>query len=180
VTAFIALLRAINVGGRNKVAMSDLRDLAAAVGLSNPRTLLQSGNLVFTCKGRTDAELESLLEAESQKRINVSVDYVVRTSAEWTKIIQANPYPEAAASDPSHLVVMALKERPAEAAVQDLRAAIKGRETLHAVERQLYIVYPDGIGASKLTNTLIERKLAARGTARNWNTMLKLADLARE
>jgi uncharacterized protein (DUF1697 family) len=176
--AYVALLRAVNVGGRNKVAMAELRELAAAIGLADPRTLLQSGNLVFESDGRTAAVLETMLEAECRKRLNVAADFIVRTADEWSKIIHANPYPDAAERDPSHLVVMPLKEAPAAAAIQALREAIKGRETLHAIEKQLYLVYPDGIGTSKLTNTVIERKLGIRGTARNWNTVVKLAVLA--
>jgi uncharacterized protein (DUF1697 family) len=83
-----------------------------------------------------------------------------------------------AKSDPGHLVVMALKDAPAASAVKALQAAIKGREIVRAAGRHAYIVYPDGIGRSKLTNALIEKTLATRGTARNWNTVMKLAAMA--
>ena len=96
-------------------------------------------------------------------------------------LIAANPFPEQAASDPAHLVLMGtLRDAPSAGGREDaLRAAIKGREIVQARGRHLYIVYPDGIGPSKLTGGVIERALSTRGTARNWNTVLKLAALAR-
>lgn len=173
----IALLRAINVAGRNQVAMSELRDLLAGLGFSGAKSLLQSGNLVFESDSRTGASLERLLEAETAKRLEVSADYLVRTAQEWKTIVARNPFADAAKRDPSHLVVMFLKSAPQATAVTALEAANHGPEIIRADGKQLYIVYPAGIGRSKLTSTLIEQKLATRGTGRNWNTILKLAAL---
>jgi uncharacterized protein (DUF1697 family) len=176
----IALLRGINVGGRNLVAMSKLRDLLEGLGFTNVRSLLQSGNLVFASAKRSGAILEKLLETETKKHLAAAVDYIVRTVDEWEKIIAANPFPVEAINDPSHLVVVFLKRAPAEIDVNALQAASKGPEVIHAVENQLYVTYPSGIGKSKLTNALIERKLGIRGTARNWNTVMKLAEMSRK
>jgi uncharacterized protein (DUF1697 family) len=168
----IALLRAINVGGHNLIAMSDLRKLCEALGLTEAKTLLQSGNLVFKCDRHTGAALESLLEKETAKRLGVTPDYLVRSAAELQQVVDRNPFPKAAKDDPGHLLV--LKAAPPASHVDALRAAIKGRETIQSDGKQLYIIYPDGVGRSKLTGTLIEKKLDTRGTARNWNTVLKL------
>jgi uncharacterized protein (DUF1697 family) len=176
-TVFVALLRAVNVGGSGKVAMSDLRAMAAGMGLEAPRTLLQSGNLVFSANGKPEA-LESKLEAETAKRFGLKTAYLVRTAAEWDEVIAGNPFPAEAKADPSHMVAMPLKAAPARPAVEALRAAIKGRETVGSVGRTLYLVYPDGIGTSKLTIAIIEKTLGTVGTGRNWNTVLKLAALA--
>jgi uncharacterized protein (DUF1697 family) len=176
----IALLRGINVGGRNIVAMADLRQLMDTLGFTSARSLLQSGNLVFQGDRRTTATVEHLLEVETEKRLGVSVDYFVRTAAEWEVIVARNPFPDEARRDPSHLVVMLLKDAPAAKDVKALQAAIQGPEIVRADGKQLYAVYPAGIGKSKLTNTLIEKKLCARATARNWNTVVKLAALARD
>jgi uncharacterized protein (DUF1697 family) len=173
----IALLRAINVGGRNLVAMSDLVDMLAALEFTGARSLLQSGNLVFQSRRPTGAALQRLLESETEKRFGVAVDYVVRTAAEWEAIVARNPFAKEAVADPSHLLVMCLKKAPEAKDVKVLQDAIKGPEILRSDGKQLYLVYPEGIGRSKLTNTLIERKLGTRGTARNWNTVLKLAAL---
>jgi uncharacterized protein (DUF1697 family) len=176
----VALLRGINVGGRNLVAMSELRDLLGSLGLSGVRSLLQSGNLVFHGGRRSGTALERLLEAETKKRLGVTADYLVRSSSEWQAIIERNPFRTQAERDPSHLVVMFLKSAPTSNGVKALEAAVKGPETIRADGRQLYIVYPIGIGRSKLTGVVIERTLGTRGTGRNWNTVLKLAAMIQE
>ena len=89
-----------------------------------------------------------------------------------------NPFGEAAERDSGHLVVMCLKAEPLRNAVEALQAAIAGPEVVRADGRQLYIVYPAGIGTSRLTGVLIEKRLGTRGTARNWNTVRKLEALA--
>ena len=174
----IALLRAVNVGGRS-VAMAELRAMLTDLGCVNPRTLLQSGNAVFAIKARTSiAALETKLETEAQRRFGMPIAFMLRTAGEWDAIIARNPFPEAARNDPGHLLLMALKGGPSAAAIKALRDGYKGPETIHIAGRDAYLIYPEGVGRSKLTNALIERKLAFAGTARNWNTVLKLAALA--
>jgi len=173
-TRYIGLLRAVNLGGHNQVAMPALRDLLTQLGFADPRTVLQSGNIVFGCDRRRAADLESVLEAEVERRLKVATDFFVRSAEEWRDMVAGNPFLKEAERDPSHLVVMALKDRPTAQAVQDLQAAVTGSEVVRAEGRHAYIVYPDGIGRSRLTNALIEKKLRTRGTGRNWNTVLKL------
>jgi uncharacterized protein (DUF1697 family) len=175
----IALLRGINVGGHKPVAMADLRALLAGLGFGEPRTLLQSGNLVFRGDAPSDVALERLLEAEVERRLGLATQILVRSAEEWDALIAANPFPDAAEHDPGHLLLMPLKAAPAEQAVDALRAASTGPELIRVAGKQAYLVYPEGIGRSKLTNALIERTLGTRGTGRNWNTVLKLAALAR-
>src|SRR5207302_10621034 len=101
-----ALLRGINVGGRNPVAMSDLRRLLEALGFAGARSLLQSGNLVFRSDRRTGAELEHLLEVETASRLGVSVDTLVRTAAEREGVVARSPCADEAERDPRHLLVV--------------------------------------------------------------------------
>jgi uncharacterized protein (DUF1697 family) len=175
---YVALLRAVNVGGRNPIAMSVLRELAADLGLDAPRTLLQSGNLVFGSAARPTADLARVLEAEAASRLGLETDFMVRSAADWRAIIERNPFPREAKDDPGHLLVMVFKQAPKPADVKALRAAISGREVVEAVGAHAYLVYPDGIGRSRLTTALIERTLGTRGTGRNWNTVVKLGALA--
>jgi uncharacterized protein (DUF1697 family) len=177
-TTHVALVRAINVGGRNRISMSDLRALLTELGLANVRTVLQTGNVVFDSRGRSPEELERLLERAAADRLGLDTVFVVRTAREWQELVSANPFPAEAETDPAHLVVMPLKETPDRDRLSDLAATIVGREVVRSCGRQLYIVYPDGIGRSRLTSAVIERRLATQGTARNWNTALKLASLA--
>jgi uncharacterized protein (DUF1697 family) len=178
VTRVVALLRAVNVGGTGKVAMPDLCKLLTKLGFTGVKSLLQSGNVVFGCAAAANAALETTLEAAVAKALGVKTEFFVRSAGEWDKIVAQNPYPGPARDDPSHLVVMTFKSPPAAKNVAALQAAISGRETVTAFGKQAYFVYPDGIGTSKLTNAIIERKLGVTGTARNWNTVLKLAAAA--
>jgi uncharacterized protein (DUF1697 family) len=174
----VALLRAINLPAHNKVTMSDLRDLLAQLGFGDPRSLLQSGNLVFQSPTRTGAALERFLEAEAQKRLGLSTDFMVRTAREWDTVVAHNPFTDEAKRDPAHLLVMFLKDAPDAQAVKLVNAAITGREIVRADGKHAYIVYPDGVGRSRLTTAIIEKKLGTRGTGRNWKTVLKLGALA--
>lgn len=171
----IALLRAVNVGGRSLV-MGELAALFGAIGFAPVRTILQSGNVVFDGGSRRGTALESLLEAEIEKRFGLKADVLVRSAAAWRAIVAANPFPAEAKADPGHLVVMPLKNPAAAAQFAALAAAIAGRERVASGGdgAVLYAVYPDGMGRSKLTTAMIEKKLVTRGTARNWNTVLKL------
>src|SRR5262245_44126497 len=133
----IALLRGINVGGHNLVAMSELRDLLADLGFRDVVTLLQSGNVVFQSERPAGAALERLLETETAKRLQVSADYVVRSAAQWQKVVARNPFPEQAKSDPGHLVAMFLKAAPSATRIEALRLAIKGPEIVHCQGKEL-------------------------------------------
>ena len=164
---YIALLRGVNVGGHKLVAMSDLVALLTRLGFDEPRSLLQSGNLVFHTTGRTAAQLERTLDAEVLKRLGLETKFFVRSEKEWGGVVAGNPFPKAARDDPARLIVMFLEREPDLESMNALRAAIKGRETVRADGRQLYMIYPDGQGTSKLTNAVIERKLGMRGTARS-------------
>ena len=177
-TTYIALLKGINVGGNKMVPMAELRELVAGIGLSEPQTLLQSGNLVFRSRTRPAAQLERLLGDEIEKRLAVRSEIFVRTAAEWGAIVAGNPFGDEAKRDPGHLLVFLLKDSVKPKSVEALRAAITGREVVRAAGTHAYVVYPDGIGRSKLTHALFEKVLATQATGRNWNTVLKLAALA--
>lgn len=177
---FIGLLRAVNLGGRNIVPMAALRDLVAALGFADVRTLLQSGNVVFRAPRGSTAAIERRLEQATASKLGVTTDYIVRTAAEWRAAIEANPFAREAEQRPNHLLLTALRDRPAPSAVAALQDACTGPELVRVVDRHCYILYNEGIGRSRVTNAFIEKKLGTRATGRNWNTVLKLAALAPE
>jgi len=177
-TTYIGLLRAVNLGAHNKIGMSELRDLLTGLGMGNVQTLLQSGNVVFQSDVRTTSEAERLIEIAAAQRLRLVTDVLVRSAKEWKGIIADNPFPKEAKQDPSHLLAVALKDVPTRSKIEALQGAITGREIVSVHGRCAYIVYPDGIGRSRLTSALIEKRLATRGTGRNWNTVLKLSALA--
>lgn len=177
---YIGLLRAVNLGPYNKVSMKDLAALLTKLGLQDVRTLLQSGNVVFRSEIAPAEKLESLLEDAVAKKMKVETDFFVRTAKEWQAIIKANPFAKAARDDPARMVVMCLKAAPAAGAFTALQKAIKGPELVKGSGRQAYFVFPDGQGRSTLTPSMMQKHLGSSGTARNWNTVLKLAHQAGE
>ena len=170
----IVLLRGVNVGGNRKLAMSDLRTWAEGLGFAGVRTLLQSGNLLLDYEGES-AALEQRLESAAAAALGLSTDFIVRTPEEMEAVIARNPFPEAAEADPSRLLVTFLKQPPAAKAVAAVLAeASRQPEQVRADGREVYVVYPSGAGDSKL-----KLNFRVPGTARNWNTVRKLAAMAR-
>jgi uncharacterized protein (DUF1697 family) len=171
----VALMRSVNLGVHNKVSMAGLRAMMVALGLEDAKTLLVTGNLVFGSR-KSAAALESLLERETAARLSLATDIHVRSATEWPTLVAENPFPEAAASNPTYFTATVLRAAPSKASIKALENAIKGDERVAVVGRTLYTVWPDGQGRSKLTLPQIERHLATRGTTRNWNTVLKIAE----
>jgi uncharacterized protein (DUF1697 family) len=169
VTTFVALLRAVNVGGTGTLAMADLKSICGTLGFTDVRTYIQSGNVVFGCawtEARVKAALETGLAAKMQK----PVDVLVRSAAEMAAVLKRNPFPSAAGNKVS---VFFLDEPPKKAAFAAIE--IPGREEMRLIGREVYVHYPDGMGRSKL-------KLASLGiaTARNINTIARLVAMTRE
>ena len=166
-TTYIALLRAVNVGGTGMLPMKELAALCAGIGFANVRTYIQSGNVVFASPFSAP-EVTSALEQALAAKMGERVDVMVRTAAELRAVLAANPFPTA---DPARVGVVFL----AAPAPPDLleRTVIPGPEDVRAAGRELFIHYPDGMGRSKLKlpSTLV-------GTTRNINTVAKLAALA--
>ncbi len=172
--ACVALLRAVNVGGRS-LAMAELRRLLGEMRCTDVQTILQSGNAVFVPPPTGETTIGAALEKEIHRRFGLQSDVFVRSAAQLARVIADNPYPREARDDPARLVVVFLAQTPPSDAVAAASAAIAGRETLRAIGAHLYVTYPDGQGTSKLTNAVLERRLGVRGTARNWNTVLRIA-----
>jgi uncharacterized protein (DUF1697 family) len=176
-TMRIALLRGVNVGGEKKVAMADLKAMIEALGYSDVKTLLQSGNVVFRAAGEAEAELEAHLEAETEKRLDLKTSYLVRDATQWREIIAANPFPKEAAAEPSRtLVTVGRTAMPAEA-LEAVRAVMRPHEKIEAVERQVYAYFGEGMGQSKAAEVLNRKAVKAVATGRNWNTVLKIGAL---
>jgi uncharacterized protein (DUF1697 family) len=176
-TTYVALLRGINVGGNKKIKMAELREQLTDLGLRDVKTLLQSGNVVFRSPEASREKLQALLSDETEKRLGVRCDYYVRDAKEWDAIIAGNPFPEIAKDDPSHLLVVVSATDPVAEEVEAVQAAIKGPEVIGIGPECLYITFPDGIGTSRIDRTPGYNKLWGKGTSRNWNTVLKIADL---
>lgn len=170
----IALIRGINVGGHKMLKMADVKVLCESLGLRDVRTHLQSGNVVF----RTAKTDRAKLAKELESALGVEAKIILRSPEEMRAVVAANPMPEAAQRAPSGFIVTFLSAKPSAAAMQSLRDSYSGPEKMELHGTELYIEYTTGMGTSKLTNALIERKLGVAGTARNWNTVTKLVEIA--
>jgi uncharacterized protein (DUF1697 family) len=167
--AYVALLRAVNVGGTGKLPMSDLKELCERAGFLRVRTYVASGNVVFASRmseARVKAALESALEAYAGKPVGVQV----RTAAEMAAVVAGNPFPE---TSPSRTVAIFLDEPPPRDAAE--RATGRADEEIRLGRREIYVHYGEGMGRSRL-----KIPAARAGTARNLNTITKLAEMAAE
>ena len=166
-TAFIALLRAANVGGTGKLPMTELKAMCEAAGFKSVRTYIASGNVVFT-SSKSESAVKKALEARLKDYAGKSVGVAVRTADEMAKVLADNPFPKAA---PNRTVAVFLDEASAKDALKAARG--QQNEEFKLGRREIYIHYGDGMAHSKLVIPA-----AKDGTARNINTIGKLAEMA--
>lgn len=172
----IAFGHAVNLGTAHRLPMAKLRALAKKLGLAEARTVGQKGNLVFASTASA-ASLEKKLDAATEASLHIDTQFFVRTPSELRAVIARNPFRKEAVRDPAHVLVYFTKKKPSQRGLAALKKALDGPEEIRAGARHLYLFYPKGIGRSKLTSALMDAKLGVRGTARNWNTVKKLASL---
>jgi len=166
-TAFVALLRAVNVGGTGKLPMSELKAMCEAAGFTGVRTFIASGNVVFA-SAQSEARVKAALEAKLAAYAGKPVTVMVRTAAEMAAVRDANPFPDA----PANRTVAIFLDTPPPAEAAE-KAVGRADELIAPGARELYVHYGDGMGQSKL-----RIPAAAAGTARNLNTVAKLAAMA--
>ncbi|MCU1458267.1 MAG: hypothetical protein JWL73_2359 [Actinomycetia bacterium] len=171
----VALLRGVNVGGRGKLAMSDLREICAGCGYDDVKTYIQSGNVVFSTSARSTAVVEKKLADAIAAATDVSPAVMVRTRAELEKAMAANPFLQRG-EDPNHLhVTFTSGTAKAELTLKDLDRYLP--EEVAAIGHQIYFYLPDGLGNSKLAADFARQK-STPGTSRNWRTVTKLLEMA--
>lgn len=172
----VALLRGINVGGNKKVPMAALREVVEALGHTDVRTHLQSGNVVFDADPAIGAPGLALgIEDALRREVGVDSRVLVRTADELRRIVERNPLADAVA-DPSRFHVVFLEEEPDAARLDALLSDDHGADVVRPGERALYVWYRDGVHTSKLAKTL-DRRVGVAATARNWNTVTKVLEL---
>lgn len=168
----ICLLRGVNVGGV-KVPMAELKAIAVEAGFANPRTLLASGNLVIESDA-DPTDVEARLEKGIAAHFGRPIEVIVRTPAQWSALMAANPFMDEAGIDGSRLLVMVMKAGIKDGAVDALRGFAAGDEQVESFGGDLFFWHPDGLGRSKMAEKA-QPRLIGVGTGRNWNTVRKLA-----
>jgi uncharacterized protein (DUF1697 family) len=173
---YVALVRGINVGGRNTVPMAELRSALSGIGLEDVATYIQSGNVVF--RSSRDAEhLALAIERGILETFELDVRVVLRTRAELVEIADRNPF-VADGADLAKLHVVFLDREPDAGAVSELDPGRSPPDEFELRSREIYLHLPNGMGRTKLAGDYFERKLGVAATARNWNTVLRLVELA--
>lgn len=174
-TVYICLLRGINVGGK-RMKMSDLQDMFESIGIPNTKTLLASGNVVFQSDEKDASKLAQKIEDTIPDKFGFDSKIIMRTQQDLEAIIEKNPLHKED-YETKMLHVNFLRQAPSKEAVQNFEQAHNTEERVFVNGNEVFIYYPNGAGRSKLD---IERSLNVIGTARNWNTVLKLQALAHE
>ena len=174
----VALLRGINVGGKNMLPMKELSALFTAAGAANVRTFIQSGNVLFEADAALARQIPALVSKAIEREHGLKVPVVVRSADELRAVAKRNPF-LARDADTSMLHVSFLADEPAAAAIGALDAKRSPPDEFRVVGREIYLRLPNGMARSKLTNAWFDSKLATISTARNWNTLTKLLELAK-
>jgi uncharacterized protein (DUF1697 family) len=170
----VALLRGINVGGKNPLPMKDLARMFAGAGCADVRTYIQSGNVIFDAPGA--AKIAETVSANIEKRFGYRIPIVLRTAEQLLKTIAGNPFLKTGA-DVKTLYVYFLAAAPKAGAIAGLDGARSAPDVFHVRGQEIYLHLPNGMARTKLTNAYFDSKLSTTCTARNWATVLKLAEL---
>lgn len=172
--SYVALLRGVNVGGKNRLPMADLAAVVAELGCSNVRTYIQSGNVVFEAPAATAKRLPADLTAALEERLRLRVPVVMRSASEMAAVLAGSPFP---AERTEWLHVGFLAGRPTPEALAALEPERFAPDQFAVVGSDVYLYYPNGLARSKMTNAYFDRALKTVSTVRNWRTVQTLASM---
>lgn len=177
---YIALLRGINVGGKRKVLMSDLKNLFIKLGFTNCITYIQSGNVIFeTPKTDSNQTLADQIQEAIFDKYEFEVPVIVRTYKVWEQVISENPFFKDKSIGIERLHLTLLDEVPEQNQIDDLKQIEFDSEQFEIIGQHIFLCCKDKFSSkSKMTNTLFEKKLKCKSTSRNWKTVMKLSELA--
>jgi len=176
----ISMLRGVNVGPHNRIKMDELRSLYKSLGLEDPRTYVQSGNVIFRTKEKNLVQLASQIQDAIEKKCKFRPGVILRRTNEFRKAIAATPFADRPELEPGKILVTFLADEPPKETHANLAKFEEYPEELHLKGRELYIYFPNGAGKSKLPWSSVEKFLKVTGTARNWNSVTKMLAMAEE
>lgn len=175
----ISMLRGVNLGAHNRIKMEALRAMYESLKLEDPRTYVQSGNVIFRTNEKNTAKLATKIQAAIEKTFACRPEVILRTTDELRRAIAATPFPKRHHLEPGKILVTFLAGVPPDphAALDRLKSY---PEEMHLIGRELHIYFPNGVGKSKLPWSSIEKLLKVTGTARNWNSVQAILQIAEE
>jgi uncharacterized protein (DUF1697 family) len=178
-TTYLALLRGINLGPKNKILMPDLVEVFTKAGCKDVRTYIQSGNVVFEATRELSTRLPELIAKEIQRRFGHKVPVMLRTTGEMREVVRKNPFlKEGAAEDILHVMFLTDLPKPGAAKSLDPERSPPNRFIVRG--KEIYLLFPAGFARTKLTSSYFDSKLATIGTVRSWRTVTKLLELMQE
>jgi len=173
---YVALLRGINVGGKNKLPMQDLVEMFVEAGCDNVRSFIQSGNVIFSAAPGAPERLPSLISTRISERFGYKIPLILRTAEQVGDVISNNPFLNAGVAE-EQLHVLFLAHLPASRRIQDLDPDRSPPDAFKVRGQEIYLRLPDGAARTKLTNQYFDSKLRTTSTGRNWRTVTKLFEL---
>jgi len=176
----ISMLRGVNLGGHNRIKMDALCALYKALKFEDPRSYVQSGNVIFRTREKNSAALAKKIQDAIERKFGFRPAIILRTTDEMRKAIAATPFPASRNLEPGKILVTFLAGEPGTEAEATLAGFKSYPEELHLKGRELYIYFPNGAGKSKLPWSQVEKLLKTTGTARNWNSVTKMLAMAEE
>ena len=174
----IAMLRAVNVAGHQKISMEALQTLCISLGLKDVKTYIQSGNIVFREHGKAPEKLARTLENGIEAKFGFRPAVLIRTAAEMRAVIANNPFAKRDEVQPNKLLVVFMSSAPTQKTIDQVLALPCDPEEIHILGREIYIYYPEGMARPKIPVARLERILQCSSTGRNWNTVNKLLAMA--
>ncbi|HTZ81566.1 MAG TPA: DUF1697 domain-containing protein [Candidatus Acidoferrales bacterium] len=178
----LSMLRGVNVGPHNRIKMDELRALYESLKFEDPRTYVQSGNVIFRTKEKSSPKLAKKIQDAIGKKFGCRPEVILRTAEEMRRAIVASPFAKRMDKDiePSKLLVTFLAAEPSKEALAAIEGLKSHPEEIHLKGREMYVYFPNGIGTSKLPWSQVEKHLKVTGTARNWNSVTKMLEIAEQ
>ncbi|MGP4080739.1 DUF1697 domain-containing protein [Pseudalkalibacillus sp. R45] len=174
---YIALLRGINVGGKKKVKMDQLKEIFASLGFRNVKTYIQSGNVIFEADESEGHTVQ--IERRLKEELGFEVPVLIKAQEDWAMAIEQNPYDVETLNENEKLYVTFLVKEPAPEVVEELMTCKSDVDEIRIVRDTVYILCRKGYHKTLFSNALIEKKLGVHATTRNWNSVLKIADMSK-
>lgn len=179
----ISMLRGVNLGTHNRIKMDALRAMYESLKLQRARTYVQSGNVIFRTNEKNTTKLATKIQDAIEKKFKFRPVVIVRSTEELRSSIAATPFEKSRNLEPGKILVSFLVAEPPEAARAKLKALTSAKsypEELHLIGRELYIYFPNGAGKSKLPWSQLEKLVNVTGTARNWNSVMAMLEIAEQ
>lgn len=177
---YISILRGINVSGQKKILMKDLKGLYAGLGFKDVTTYIQSGNIIFKAdKKYSDWKLSKMIESAIHQKYHFTVPVIIRSIEELEKVLNSNPFFKSASAEIESLYVTFLEDFPEKKHSEETINFPTSHDKFIISGKEIFLYVPSGYGETKLSNSFFEKKLHVTATTRNWKTVNKLAELAK-